>query len=195
MYCNHYVPAAGLPIPLEDELLKKLPSNDDCYNPEDVEHHAKYLNHCMGKNAGDIFNTSQVIDGTAFVDSMAHLATIQNKMLWALGPILLTQDHDKIQIKHLCLDWLNKQPPKSVLYVSFGTSTSFSTHQIKDLAIGLELSKQMFIWNIVSRLMASEEGDMIRNRSQELSKAVRRSTEEGGVSRMELESFVAHITR
>ncbi|KAK4713895.1 hypothetical protein R3W88_019802 [Solanum pinnatisectum] len=314
MYCSHYAPAAGLPIPLEEELLKKLPSNDGCYNPEDVEHHAKYLNHCMGKNAGDIFNTSQVIDGTAFVDSMAHLATIQNKKLWALGPILLPQDHDKIQIKHLCLDWLNKQPPKSVLYVSFGTSTSFSAEQIKELAIGLEQSKQKFIWvfrnadegdpvtnkcennrsgplelpegfeervkgvglvvrewapqqeilahpstggfmshcgwtsclesiiegvpiatwpiqfdqpkngflvaevlkiglhvreweqrnelvtastiqNIVSKLMASEEGDMIRKRAQELSKAVRRSTEEGGVSRMELESFVAHITR
>ncbi|KAK4713890.1 hypothetical protein R3W88_019797 [Solanum pinnatisectum] len=163
MYCSHYATYAGLPIPLEEELLKKLSSNDGCYNPEDVEHHAKYLSQCMGTNAGDIFNTSQVIDGTAFVDSMAHLACMQNKKLWALGPILLPQEDDhKIQNKHLCLDWLNKQPPKSVLYVSFGTSTSFSTDQIKELAIGLEISKQKFIWVFRN----ADEGDPVTNKCE-----------------------------
>ncbi|XP_055824143.1 zeatin O-glucosyltransferase-like [Solanum dulcamara] len=314
MYCSHYAAVAGLPIPLEEEILKKLPSNDGCYNPEDVMHHSKYLSQCMGMNAGDIFNTSQVIEGTAFIDSMAHIACMQNKKLWALGPIFHTQEDHKIENKHPCLDWLNKQPPKSVLYVSFGTSTSFSAEQIKEIAIGLELSKHKFIWvfrhadkgdpvtnkceqnrtgvlelpegfeervkgvglvvrewapqqeilahsstggfmshcgwtsclesiiasvpiaawpiqfdqpkngflvteilkiglhvrlwekrdelvtastiqNIVRKLMSSKEGDMMRKIAQELSKAVRRSTEKGGVSRMELESFVAHITR
>ncbi|KAF3627903.1 putative L-gulonolactone oxidase-like [Capsicum annuum] len=314
MYCSHYAAVAGLPIPLEEELLKKLPSNDGCYNPEDVMHHSKLLSQCTGFNAGDIYNTSQVIEGNAFIDSMAHLASIQNKKLWTLGPIQLPIQDLAILTDHLCLDWLNKQPPKSVLYVSFGTSTSFSAEQIKEIAIGLELSKQRFIWvlrnadkgdpvtnkcednrtvllvlpegfeervkgvglvvrdwapqqeilahsstggfmshcgwtsclesiiagvpvaawpiqfdqpknsfllaeilkigllvrvwekreelvaastiqNIVCKLMASEEGDMIRKRAQELSEAIRRSTEKGGVSRKELESFAAHITR
>ncbi|KAJ8543422.1 hypothetical protein K7X08_005945 [Anisodus acutangulus] len=317
MYCSHFSVVAGLPIPLEEELLKKLPSNEGCYNPDDIMHHANLLSQCMGVSAGDIYNTGQVIEGTAFIDSMKHLASTQNKKLWALGPILPTtskqEDHHKIQNHHLCLDWLNKQPPKSVLYVSFGTSTSLSDEQIKELAMGLELSKHKFIWvlrnadkvdpvtnkcegnktllelpegfeervkgvglvvrewapqqeilahsstggfmshcgwtsclesiiegvpiaawpiqfdqpkngflvteilkiglfvrtwekreelviastiqNIVSKLMASEEGDMIRKRAQELRESVRRSTEKSGVSRMELDSFVVHITR
>ncbi|CAN4103522.1 unnamed protein product [Withania somnifera] len=313
LYCSHYSRLAGLPIPLEEELLNKLPSNDGCYNPDDVMHHSKLLSQSMDIHAGAIYNTSQVIEGTAFIDSMARFASIQNKKLWALGPILPSQEDHTIQNHHQCLDWLNKQPPKSVLYVSFGTSTSFSPEQIKELATGLELSKHRFIWvlrnadkgdpvtnkcednktvlelpegfeervkdvglvlrewapqqeilahpstggfmshcgwtsclesitagvpivawpiqfdqpkngfllteilkigllvrtwekgeelvtastiqNIVSKLMASEEGGMIRRRTQELGEAVRRSTEKGGVSRMQLELFLAHITR
>lgn len=50
-----------------------------------------------------------------------------------------------MQNEHLCLDWLNKQPPKSVLYISFGASTSFSSEQVKEFAIGLELNKHKFV--------------------------------------------------
>lgn len=51
------------------------------------------------------------------------------------------------------------------------------------------------IENVMRKLMASEEGDIIRKRAEELGEGVRRSTEKGGASRMELESFIAHITR
>lgn len=44
------------------------------------------------------------------------------------------------------LDWLNKQPRESVLYVSFGSGGTLSAKQIVELALGLELSQQRFIW-------------------------------------------------
>ncbi|XVE75577.1 hypothetical protein DITRI_Ditri12bG0104700 [Diplodiscus trichospermus] len=44
------------------------------------------------------------------------------------------------------LHWLDKQKPSSVIYVSFGTSTSMADEQIKELAIRLEESKVKFIW-------------------------------------------------
>uniref|UniRef100_A0A2P2Q4Z3 anthocyanidin 3-O-glucosyltransferase n=1 Tax=Rhizophora mucronata TaxID=61149 RepID=A0A2P2Q4Z3_RHIMU len=47
----------------------------------------------------------------------------------------------------------------------------------------------------VKRLMASREGDEMRKRAADLGDAVRRSTGENGVSRRELDSFIAHITR
>nr|BBC62102.1 glucosyltransferase 1 [Nemophila menziesii] len=47
----------------------------------------------------------------------------------------------------------------------------------------------------VKKLMASHEGDEIRKRAEEMGDAVRKSTEEGGVSHLELEAFIAHITR
>ncbi|XP_047267001.1 zeatin O-xylosyltransferase-like [Capsicum annuum] len=51
------------------------------------------------------------------------------------------------------------------------------------------------IENVVKKLMASEEGDAIRKREQELGEVVRRSTAKGGASQIELDSFIAHITR
>ncbi|KAL9398339.1 hypothetical protein Peur_007300 [Populus x canadensis] len=46
----------------------------------------------------------------------------------------------------------------------------------------------------VKRLMASTEGDEMRKRAAEMGESVRGSVAEGGVSRMEMESFIAHIT-
>ncbi|PHU16719.1 Zeatin O-xylosyltransferase [Capsicum chinense] len=233
----------------------------------------------------------------------------ENKKQWAIGPILpIKQDHvsDK---RNKCLDWLDNQPSRSVLYVSFGSSTTFTDKEVTELAMVLERSKQKFLWvlrdadrgdiftgearrfellegyeerakgvrlvirdwapqleilahpstgrfmshcgwnsciesitmgvpiatwpmhseqplngffateilktgllvrewekreelfsasvieNAVRKLMVSEEGDEIRKRAEELGEAVRQSTEKGGASRLELDSFIAHITR
>lgn len=47
----------------------------------------------------------------------------------------------------------------------------------------------------VRRLIASEEGGEIRKRTEELAVVVRGATEEGGASRLEMDAFIAHITR
>lgn len=48
----------------------------------------------------------------------------------------------------------------------------------------------------VKKLMASDEGNHeMRKRARDLGCAVRKSTEEGGVSRKEWDSFITHITR
>ena len=43
-------------------------------------------------------------------------------------------------------EWLDKQPNESVIYVSFGSGGSLSHEQTIELAWGLELSQQKFIW-------------------------------------------------
>ncbi|WMV23900.1 hypothetical protein MTR67_017285 [Solanum verrucosum] len=58
-----------------------------------------------------------------------------------------------------------------------------------------ELVSASTIEKVVRKLMASEEGDAIRKRAEELGEAVRHSTAKGGSSRIELDSFIAHITR
>ncbi|KAG6427096.1 hypothetical protein SASPL_111336 [Salvia splendens] len=45
-----------------------------------------------------------------------------------------------------CLKWLDRQPPKSVIYVSFGTTTSFRDEEYAEIAMGLEESGQRFVW-------------------------------------------------
>ncbi|CAL0317076.1 unnamed protein product [Lupinus luteus] len=68
---------------------------------------------------------------------------------WALGPFNpLTIEKDNSKERHYSLKWLDKHEPNSVIYVSFGTLTAMTGEQIKEIAIGLEQSKQKFIWVI-----------------------------------------------
>ncbi|KAI5564053.1 hypothetical protein POPTR_014G041800v4 [Populus trichocarpa] len=45
-----------------------------------------------------------------------------------------------------CLAWLDKQPPNSVLFVSLGSGGTLTVEQLTELAWGLELSHQRFIF-------------------------------------------------
>ncbi|GLJ32718.1 hypothetical protein SUGI_0658260 [Cryptomeria japonica] len=45
-----------------------------------------------------------------------------------------------------CLHWLDKQRPRSVLYVSFGSLALKSQEQLDELALGLEQSGYAFLW-------------------------------------------------
>ncbi|MCD7471472.1 hypothetical protein HAX54_011926 [Datura stramonium] len=298
---------SGMSIQHEKELLKTLPSLEGIMTDE-VRDFSASQSPYMDIRSGDIHNTSKVIEGK-FLDLLAQLESNQNKKQWAIGPILPTKLNNTSNRNNICLEWLNKQPPSSVLYISFGTTTSFSDRETKELAMGLEQSKQRFIWvlrdadrgdiftgearrvelpegfeerikdvglvvrewapqpeilahsstggfmshcgwnsclesitmgvpvaawpmhsdqpingflvteilkigllvrewekreelvnastieNVVRKLMASEEGYVIRKRAEELEEAVRQSTVKGGASQMELDSFIAHITR
>lgn len=55
-----------------------------------------------------------------------------------------------------CLKWLGKQPPNSVLYVSFGSGGNLSPEQLSELAGGLEMSGKRFIWVIRSPVITKD---------------------------------------
>ncbi|XP_058212229.1 zeatin O-glucosyltransferase-like [Rhododendron vialii] len=260
--------------------------------------------------AGTIFNSCRSIEGT-YLDLLEKEMSSRNKKLWAIGPLNSDTKGDKTKSKsqHRCLEWLDQQAPKSVLYVSFGTTTSMADEQIKELALGLEQSKHKFLWilrdadkgdifvedversplpegyvervkefgmvvrdwapqvdilqhpstggflshcgwnsclesitvgvpilawpmhsdqprnaflvtdilkvglavttweqreqivtssnicGVIKMLMASREGEEIRRKVKEISRATYQAVKEGGVSRLELDSFITHITR
>ncbi|CAI9753005.1 unnamed protein product [Fraxinus pennsylvanica] len=48
--------------------------------------------------------------------------------------------------KSAVIEWLDKQPNDSVVFVSFGSGGMLSAQQITELAFGLEMSEQKFIW-------------------------------------------------
>ena len=66
---------------------------------------------------------------------------------------------------------------------------------LKDWSRRDELVSSSTVEEVVKRLMGSVEGEKIRKRAAELGSAVQQSVANGGVSRLELDSFVAHITR
>ena len=47
-----------------------------------------------------------------------------------------------------CLEWLDAQPGRSVVYVAFGSFAVFSPRQFEELALGLglELTGRPFLW-------------------------------------------------
>ncbi|XP_059293251.1 anthocyanidin 3-O-glucosyltransferase 5-like [Lycium ferocissimum] len=77
------------------------------------------------------------------------LKAIVNSPVYPIGP--LTR-HDQQIIdgsaddRSFVLKWLDQQTPDSVLYVSFGSGGTMSSKQIIELALGLLLSQQKFIW-------------------------------------------------
>ncbi|KAK4267878.1 hypothetical protein QN277_024603 [Acacia crassicarpa] len=66
--------------------------------------------------------------------------------VYLVGPIIsqtgLMNEKDRPE----CMTWLDKQPPRSVLYVSFGSGGTLSQEQLNELALGLELSGHKFLW-------------------------------------------------
>ncbi|KAI5396682.1 hypothetical protein KIW84_062773 [Lathyrus oleraceus] len=66
---------------------------------------------------------------------------------------------------------------------------------VKDWDKRDELVTGSDIENAVRRLMETKEGDEMRERAMKLKNDIGMSMEEGGVCRMEMDSFIAHITR
>ncbi|CAN6229160.1 unnamed protein product [Urochloa humidicola] len=99
-------------------------------------------------SAGMLMNTSRALEGE-FIDFIAGQLAAGGKKVFSIGPVNPMLDVSKLKqgtARHECLDWLDKQPAASVLYVSFGSTSSLRGEQIEELAMALHGSKQRFIW-------------------------------------------------
>jgi hydroquinone glucosyltransferase len=80
--------------------------------------------------------------------------------VYPIGPLIQTGSTVDKAGGAECLDWLDKQPPNSVLYVSFGSGGALNKEQMDELAYGLESSRQRFLWVVRS---PSDVGDVSSN--------------------------------
>ncbi|KAI4965305.1 hypothetical protein ZWY2020_054853 [Hordeum vulgare] len=69
--------------------------------------------------------------------------------VYPVGPVIRQPD-DGDDDATGCIRWLDAQPDKSVLFVSFGSGGALSAAQMDELARGLELSGQRFLWIVRS---------------------------------------------
>ncbi|XP_022740171.1 anthocyanidin 3-O-glucosyltransferase 5-like [Durio zibethinus] len=111
----------------------------------------------ISKSDGILVNTWEELEP-------ATLAALRDDKLWGriskapiypVGPI--TKQTRPIDSNKKLFEWLDKQPSESVLFVSFGSGGVLSKEQMRELAWGLELSQQRFIW--VVRTPAVKSGD------------------------------------
>lgn len=70
--------------------------------------------------------------------------------VYPVGPLTQTAEDSSSSSSHECLKWLDDQPRGSVLFISFGSGGALSHNQFLELALGLELSEQRFLWVIRS---------------------------------------------
>ncbi|XP_059306997.1 UDP-glycosyltransferase 73C4-like [Lycium ferocissimum] len=77
------------------------------------------------------------------------------KTVWTIGPVSLCNNEKKDKVERgekasideqHCLKWLDSLESNSVLFVCLGSLSRLPTSQMKELALGLELSKRPFIW-------------------------------------------------
>ncbi|GLJ31864.1 hypothetical protein SUGI_0641160 [Cryptomeria japonica] len=84
-----------------------------------------------------------------------HLRKYVGKPVWTIGPLSLSKGIESIDrgkssdIKaDKCLQYLDSQRPRSVLYISFGSQPCISDKQISEIALALQAIEQPFIWII-----------------------------------------------
>ncbi|KAL9245406.1 hypothetical protein vseg_019066 [Gypsophila vaccaria] len=67
--------------------------------------------------------------------------------VYAVGPLVQTGGGNNNRVEGSeCLTWLDEQPRGTVLFVSFGSGGTLSYDQLIELAHGLEMSEQRFLW-------------------------------------------------
>ncbi|PPD87510.1 hypothetical protein GOBAR_DD15564 [Gossypium barbadense] len=67
--------------------------------------------------------------------------------VYPVGPLINVDSSDKPDPSG-CIRWLDIQRVGSVLFVSFGSGDTLSRNQVNELAMGLEMSEQRFLWVI-----------------------------------------------
>lgn len=66
--------------------------------------------------------------------------------VYPVGPLVQIGAREGSTDGSECVKWLDEQPIGSVLFVSFGSGGTLSYDQIIELAHGLEMSEQRFLW-------------------------------------------------
>ncbi|XP_044486448.1 hydroquinone glucosyltransferase-like [Mangifera indica] len=102
---------------------------------------AKLYNHLA---AGIMVNSFINLELGAFKALMESDQSGFSPPVFPVGPLI--QNPSINEAEHDCLKWLDEQPSGSVLFISFGSGGTLSQEQLNELALGLEMSGQRFLW-------------------------------------------------
>ncbi|KAI4381691.1 hypothetical protein MLD38_007744 [Melastoma candidum] len=122
-------------------------------NPENRILHEDYaeMGRDMAKADGILINSWEELEPATLkaLRDPKLLAKFSLPSVYPIGPIVRSVEPiggSSFDCGEIILSWLNKQPQESVLYVSFGSGGTLCIEQMTELAWGLEMSGQRFIW-------------------------------------------------
>ncbi|XP_019092967.1 PREDICTED: UDP-glycosyltransferase 76E2-like [Camelina sativa] len=104
-------------------------------------------------NAVNIQTSSAVIINSASCLESSSLARLQQKLqvpVYPIGPlhIAASASSSLLEEDRSCIEWLGKQKPSSVIYISLGSLAVMQTKDMLEMAWGLSNSNQPFLWVI-----------------------------------------------
>ncbi|XVF68870.1 hypothetical protein PTKIN_Ptkin11bG0036000 [Pterospermum kingtungense] len=111
----------------------------------------------MNRSSGAIANTMEFLEHVA----LSKIREYSPAPVFTIGPFhkLASSSSSSLLMEDAhCISWLDKQAPKSVIYVSFGSMASLSEQDIVEIAWGLANSGQPFLWVIRPGLVLGSEG-------------------------------------
>ncbi|KAI3840977.1 hypothetical protein MKX03_010446 [Papaver bracteatum] len=122
----------------------------DLYKDRKAEAYAGFLQYWKKLNLakGIFINSFEEIEHGAI--EVLNGKQWDNPPVYAIGPLIRAGAPGDGSDGSGCLKWLDNQPPESVLFVSFGSGGTLSSEQITELALGLEMSEQKFLWFLKS---------------------------------------------
>ncbi|KAK1587513.1 hypothetical protein Q3G72_018640 [Acer saccharum] len=132
------------PVRFEDTLEAFLDPKDQVY--------VEYLRLGVEIPTADgiLINTWEDLEPTtlAAMRDTTSLGRVTKVPVYPIGPLVrpVMQVRPAPVQEDSVLGWLEKQPGESVMYVSFGSGGTLSSNQMIELAWGLELSQQRFVW-------------------------------------------------
>ncbi|OIT00580.1 PREDICTED: 7-deoxyloganetic acid glucosyltransferase-like [Nicotiana attenuata] len=112
---------------------------------------------------GLILNTFEDLEGPI----LSQIRTVCPNV-YTIGPVhahlkarlatKCTSSNSLWQEDESCINWLDTQPPKSVLYVSFGSIAGVTKEELLEFWYGLVNSDQNFLWVMRADLIIGQEG-------------------------------------
>ncbi|KAJ8449831.1 LOW QUALITY PROTEIN: hypothetical protein Cgig2_001487 [Carnegiea gigantea] len=145
MFMSTWESLSEKPFQLDSDIPTCLPPFV-CSVPQEVNDFVSKQFEFQDFQSGTLFNTSRLIEGK-YLELLERLPSNASKKNFAVGPFNpLQMKSENEKQRHECLEWLDKQEADSVMYISFGSTTSMTTEEIRELAKGLEQSGQKFIW-------------------------------------------------
>ncbi|KAG9157152.1 hypothetical protein Leryth_025715 [Lithospermum erythrorhizon] len=80
--------------------------------------------------------------------SMKSLSTGKNPPVYPIGPVVNLANQKKDSTYHDIMNFLDNQPPSSVVFLCFGSQGWFPEDQVKEIAYALERSGCRFLWSL-----------------------------------------------
>ncbi|VVB16605.1 unnamed protein product [Arabis nemorensis] len=101
----------------------------------------------------NVRTSSAVIINSASCLERLSLARLQQELqvpVYPIGPlhIAASAPSSLLEEDRSCIEWLNKQKPSSVIYISLGSLALMETKDVLEMARGLSNSNQPFLWVI-----------------------------------------------
>ncbi|KAL4188546.1 hypothetical protein AMTRI_Chr08g160820 [Amborella trichopoda] len=114
-------------------------------NTKDPDSLCLFISSFTGKSfraSALIFNTSDCLESPA----LEKIRPQCRGPVFAVGPLNFPSSSSILPEDDKCISWLNTQPPRSVVYTSFGSLASMESSQVMEIAWGLANSGRPFLW-------------------------------------------------